>query len=115
MDSFVASGAFCQDPAGWSQRYFRPNPNSTAGYFFAVIFSGGYQGSLMPYVPTVKMRVRLRDNSTQSTAYAAFNASTVAITDKKMFLLSLRKVLGIKGKIDPMLFATGPVALEEEE
>lgn len=108
-------GAFAQDPAGWTQRYSRPNPNSTAGLYNIVLFSGGTQGSTWPYVPTVKLSIELLNESTQASALISIVAITIAITDSKAFLLSLRKVLGIKGKIDPALFVVGPTELKEEE
>lgn len=113
-ESFLLVGAVSQDPAGWLQRYFRPNPASTAGIFALVPFTGGYQGSTFPYVPTVKMKVSLMSDSTQETATVSFRAETIAITDKRAFLASLRKIFGITGKIDPLLLVTGPVELKEE-
>jgi hypothetical protein len=113
-ESTLALGAVAQDPSGWVQRYFRPNPNSTAGIFATVPFSGGTQGAVWPYVPTVIMQISLPADSTQDSAYISALAITIAITDPKAFLLSLRKALGIKGKIDPALFTVGPAQMKEE-
>lgn len=113
-EAALALGAVVQDPAGWIQRYFRPNPASTAGIFVGVVFSGGYQGATWPYVPTVIMQISLPTTSTQASAYINVVATTIAITDPKLFAISLRKIEGIKGKIDPDLFALGRTVLEEE-
>jgi len=107
--------AFAQDPSGWIQKYFRPNPNSTAGIYVAAAFSGGCQGSPWPYVPTVKMKLYLPSESTQSSAYIYAGAVTIAITDKKAFIESLRRVLGANAslKIDPALLTIGPAQFAE--
>jgi len=114
-EALLVGGAVSQDPSGWLQRYFRPNPWSTAGLFLAVLFSGGFQGAAWPYVPTVKMKVSLGSLSTQETATMSFHAETIAITNRKAFLESLRNILGITGKIDPALLVEGPAALREEK
>jgi len=108
-------GGFAQDPASWVQKYFRPNPNSTAGAYMTVGFSGGCQGSVWPYVPTVKMKLYLPNESTQSSAYIYGLAVTIAITDKKAFMQSLRRVLDANAslKIDPALMTIGPAQLQE--
>lgn len=113
-ETTLGLGAIAQDPSGWVQRYFRPNPASTAGIFVGVPFSGGAQGSAWPYVPTVLMKISLPTTSTQASAHIRAVAMVIAITNPKAFLLSLRKVLGIKGKIDPALFTVGPAELKEE-
>ena len=110
----MAAGAVSQDPSGWVQRYLRPNPASTAGVFVGVLFSGGAQGSAWPYIPTVIMEINLQDSSTQTSAYVQAIASTIAITNPKLFAISLRKLFGVKGELDPELFALGRVDLEEE-
>jgi len=107
-------GGTVQDPAGWVQRYFRPDPASTAGIFVTVLYTGGFQGSAWPFIPTVIMEINLPSTSTQSSAYIRATSSTVAITNPKLFMISLRKALGIKGKIDPELFSMGRVGFEEE-
>jgi len=105
-------GAFGQDPSGWVQRYSRPNPYSTAGAFVAIIFSGGYQGSAWPYVPTVKMSVLLPSTSTQAFASVLFSGVVIAITNPKAFIQSLRAVQAIKDlQIDRALLAVGPSEL----
>jgi len=108
-------GSFAQDPASWVQKYFRPNPNSTAGVYFSVGFSGGFQGSIWPYVPTVTMKLYLPNESTQSSAYIYALALTIAITDKKAFIHSLRRVLDANAslKIDSALLTIGPAQFEE--
>ena len=113
-ESAIILGAVAQDPMGWIQRYYRPNPSSTAGVYLGVAFSGGGQGSAWPYVPTVTMKISLPTDSTQSTAFVNLVATVIAITDKKAFLKSLRAILGIKGKIDPALFTIGPAVFKEE-
>ena len=93
-------GAFQQDPSSWIQLYRRPNPYSTAGLFVAVIFTGGYQGSTLPYVPTVKLRVRLPVESKQMEALIELTTTNIAITDKKMFIQSLRRVLDANASLE---------------
>ena len=113
-ESAMVLGALSQDPAGWVQRYFRPNPDSTAGVFFGPLFTGGFQGSAWPYVPTVIMSISLPTDSTQTTAYVGAQAITIAITNKKLWLKSLRSLLGIKGKIDPALLEIGLTQMTED-
>ena len=112
---FRLLGAVAQDPAGWIQRYFRPDPNSTLGYYMIVAFSGGYQGSTFPYIPTIKMKLRLTGDSTQASATVRAVATVIAITDMKLFIQSLRRVLDAKAslKIDPALLALGPAQFAE--
>jgi len=107
-------GAICQDPGGWVQRYFRPNPNSTlGGYVF--VYTPGYQGSLFPYVPTLTVKLYLPPESTQSSAEVQGVAGVVAVTDKKAFIRSLRRVLDANAslRIDPALLAIGPTPFAE--
>ena len=113
-EAFRVYGALQQDPSGFVQEYYRPNPASTAG-IYAVRGYSGLQGSLFPYVPSIVIKLYLPNESTQSSTLISGAAGVVAITDSKAFLISLRKVLGIKGKIDPKLLTPGPVALEVEE
>ena len=112
--SGIVLGAFSQDPAGWVQRYFRPNPNSSAGIFVDVLFSGGLQGAAWPYVPTVVISIELPLESNQSTAYIGATATTIAITNKNLWLKSLRSLLGVKGKIDPALLQLGMDQMVED-
>jgi hypothetical protein len=107
-------GAITQDPSGWDQRYFRPNPNSTlGGYVF--VYTPGYQGSLFPYVPTLTVRLYLPPESTQSSADIQGVAGVIAITNKKAFIQSLRRVLDANAslKIDPALLSIGPAQFAE--
>jgi len=111
----LALGAIVQDPSGWVQRYFRPNPASSAGIFVGVLFSGGAQGAVWPYVPTVIVEISLPSDSTQASAYIDAVAVTIAITNPKLFLQTYRSIHGIKGKLDPGLFVLGPTPLEEKQ
>jgi len=107
--------ACAQDPSGWIQRYFRPNPYSTAGIYYLVGFSGGFQGATLPYVPTVHMRLYLAPESTQVSTYISAGVTVIAITDKVLFIQSLRRLQDAKAslKIDPALLATGPAQFAE--
>jgi hypothetical protein len=109
-------GAFAQDPAGWLQRYFRPNPYSTAGYFFGAVFSGGYQGSPLPFVPTTTVTLRLGPESTQQSAIVAAQAQVVSITNRKQFIRSLRQVLNSQADITipEEILSLGPVELVQQ-
>jgi hypothetical protein len=109
IEDFRTLGAVCQDPSGWLQKYFRPNPFSTAGLYTAILFSGGGQGSVWPYVPTVKVELSLETSSTQKTAYIDAVAGVIAITDLRLFTESLRALLGIEGKLDPKWLSLGPM------
>lgn len=91
---YVSTGAFVQDPSGWCMLYRRPNPASTAGVYDVIAFSGGFQGAVWPYVPTVVMKLVLPEESTQESAYIYGYAGCVEITDDKAFTESLREVLG---------------------
>jgi len=113
-EALIIAGALAQDPSGWLQRYFRPNPASTAGIFYSILFSGGAQGSAWPYFPTVIMDISLPTTSTQTSAYISAVAVTIGITQPKLFLQSLRSILGVKGKIDPALLVIGPAQFLEE-
>jgi len=115
-EDYKELAAWAQDPGGWAQRYFRPNPFSTAGIYFIPIFSG-LQGLTLPYVPTVTMQVSLDSESTQSSATVGFYGGTIAITDKKAFIRSLRRVLDAKAslKIDPALLTFGRAEFEGEK
>lgn len=113
-EDFRVGGSFAQDPAGWAQRYFRPNPNSTAG-IYCVAFSMYAEGNVLPYVPTVVMEVSLDALSTQSVATVNLWVATIAITDAEAFIKSLRRVLDAKADlwIDPALLALGSVEFKE--
>lgn len=109
-------GAFAQDPSGWVQRYFRPNPHSTAGYFYGALFSGGYQGSPLPFVPTTTVTLRLGSESTQQSAIVAAKAQVIAITNRKQFIQSLRQVLNRQADIEvpQEILSLGPVELVQQ-
>jgi hypothetical protein len=97
-------GAFAQDPGGWLQQYYRPNPQSTAGIYVQVAISSGFHGSHWPYIPTVKIFGRLDADSTQETAQVYVNATVIAITNLKAFIRSFRSIQAIKDmEIDPQL------------
>lgn len=115
-ESGVVIGSFAQDPGGWISKYYRPNPASTAGIYAVCGFSGGYQGTTWPYVPTIKMTIEPFTDSTQPSAYIATRATTIAITDRQNFIRSLRSVIGapVIQKIDPALMAIGPEPLRLE-
>ena len=113
-ERFMWAGALAQDPAGWLQKYFRPNPASTAGIFGSTYFSGGYQGAAWPYIPTVTMGISLPADSTQDSAYIEGVAFVMVVTKPKLFLESLRAIEGIKGKLDPNLFVLGPEPMGEQ-
>jgi hypothetical protein len=115
-EAFRAVRSFAPDPGGYLQMYFRPNPNSTAGAYFVVALGSGFQGSLLPYVPSVVVKLYLPNESTQASAFIEGDAGVVAITDKKLFIQSLRRVLDPKAslKIDPALLAIGPAQFEKE-
>lgn len=104
----------CQDPAGWVSHYYQPNPNSTMG-LFATAITPAWQGFGMPFAPTIKMGVKLLDSSTQDSAYIRGYALLVVITNKKLFIQSLRRLLDSDAKlhIDPELLAIGPAEFEE--
>jgi len=110
------AGAFMQDPSSWVQRYFRPNPYSTAGFFWSVVFSGGYQGSLLPFVPTTTVTLRLGSESTQQSALVAASASVIAVTNRKLFIQSLRQVLNRQADIEvpQEILSLGPVELVQQ-
>jgi len=108
--------AFAQDPGGWLQAYLRPNPYSTAGLYCGIGFSGGFQGASFPYVPSIIMSLYLDPRSTQASATVMGIAQVIAITDKKAFIQSLRRVLDANAslKIDPALMTIGPAQFEKE-
>jgi hypothetical protein len=102
-------GSFVQDPASWLQLYYRPNPQSSAGVYFVVMNSSGFQGSSLPYVPTTVIQLYLLPQSTQAKATVSVTAFRVVITDKKQFIRSLRAVMGMPTiqDIDPALLVAG--------
>jgi len=108
-------GALAQDPGGWVQEYLRPNPFSTAGIYVVVAYSGGYQGSAWPFLPTTTISLRLPNDSTQQSANIRVIVGLVAITDRRLFIQSLRRVLDQKLSltVDPKLLVAGSAVLEE--
>lgn len=111
-----AGGAVQQDPSGWVQRYFRPNPLSTSGYYLTVWFSAGYQGSAWPFVPTTTVSLILKPESTQQSAIISAIAATVAITNRELFVQSLRQVLNSEADIQvpKQLLSIGPIPLVQQ-
>jgi hypothetical protein len=109
-------GAFVQDPAGWIQRYFRPNPYSTVGLYTGLYFSGGFQGSPFPFVPTTTLRVFLGSTSNQASALVSLGTVEVAITNKELFIQSLRQVLDSQAdiKVPKELLSIGPFPLVQQ-
>ena len=103
------TGALAQDPSGWLQLYYRPNPQSSAGAFVLPALTAGYQGSTFPYVPTTIVRLYLLNQSTQSEAVVSLSCLRIIITNKKQFIRSLRAVLGMPmiQDIDPALLVAG--------
>ncbi len=104
-EAALAFGAVAQDPAGWVQRYYRPNPDSTAGIFVSILFSGGAQGSVWPFVPTVVMEISLSENSTQASAYILAVAVTIVITNPELFKRTLQEITGANAEIAKKLLA----------
>ena len=109
-------GASVQDPAGWILRYFRPNPYSTAGHYFGEFFGGGFQGSTFPFVPTTTLRVYLGSASNQASAFISLGTVEVAITNKELFIQSLRQVLDSDADIEvpKELLSLGPIELVQQ-
>jgi hypothetical protein len=86
-------GAVQQDPGGWIQYYWRPIPASTAGIYFTVPFTGGYQGSPLPFVPKCQGEAYLRPESTQDEALISAFTETIEIIDEVAFRRSLRQIM----------------------
>jgi len=109
-------GALAQDPAGWNQLYYRPNPQSSAGAFVAVLASLGFQGSTLPYVPTTVIKLYLLPQSTQEKATVSVLSFRVIITNKKQFIRSLRAVIGMHTikDIDEALLSAGPIEITQK-
>lgn len=102
-------GAYMQDPGGWIQRYYRPNPQSSAGLYVQSIVSSGFQGSTLPYVPATIVKLFLLPSSTQTEATVSASCVRIIITNKKQFIRSLRAVIGMPTiqDIDPALLVAG--------
>ena len=102
-------GALAQDPAGWSQLCVQPNPFSTQGQFLSV-YSMGWQGFPVPYVPSTVVKLLLGSSSTQATAQVQVMTASIEVSDKENFIKSLRSLIGAGTiqLIDPALIAIGP-------
>ncbi len=109
-------GAVQQDPAGWNQRYFRPNPFSTAGIYVTILYSGGWQGSAWPFIPTTTIRLLLGAESNQASATIAASTYAAAITNRGAFIQSLRQVLNSQADIEipKEILSLGPVELQQQ-
>ncbi len=109
-------GAVQQDPAGWNQRYFRPNPFSTSGYYVSVLYSGGWQGSAWPFIPTTTIRLLLGSESNQQSASITASLYVVAITNREVCIQSLRQVLNRQADIEvpQEILSLGPVELQQQ-
>ena len=105
------TGAIASDSGGFAQSYFRPNPNSTAGLYNIMVGEGGYSGGALPYVPSVKISIRLPLESTQPTASIYAQSFVIAILNEKTYLQSLRLALDAAADlgIAKELLETGPV------
>lgn len=109
-------GAVQQDPSGWNQRYFRPNPFSTAGIYVTILYSGGWQGSAWPFIPTTTIRVILGAESNQTSATISASTYLLAITNREAFIQSLRQVLNSQADIEvpKEILSLGPVELQQQ-
>lgn len=109
-------GAIVQDPAGWMQLYYRPNPQSTAGAYFAGFTTSGFQGSTFPYVPSTVVQLFLLSQSTQAKATVSLTSIRVIITNKAQFIKSLRVLIGANTiqEIDPVLLSPGPSEITQK-
>jgi len=109
-------GALAQDPSGWVQRYYRPNPQSSQGAYVVVPLSSGFQGTTMPYVPSTVIQFYLRSESTQVEATISLNAIRTIITDKAQYIKSLRAIIGANmiQEIDPVLLSPGPTEVTQK-
>jgi len=116
-EAALALGATEQDPAGCIKRYFRPNPYSTAGIYFMLAVSGGFQGTAISFLPDIKIALSLQKESTQATAHVVATGDVVVLTDREEFIKSLRRVLNAKADlwIDPALKKVGMIILGQVE
>jgi len=103
------SGGFLEDPAGWMQLYYQPNPQSSRGAYYLTATNLGFHGSVLPYVPTTILNMFLLPQSTESEARISVVAIRIVITNKKQFIKSLRAVIGMPTiqDIDPALLVAG--------
>jgi len=86
-------GAVQQDPSGWVQMYFRPNPASTFGAYVGRLNSMGYEGSLFPTGDEIRIEIYLDAPSTQSVALVGALILNLEIKDETAFKNSLRDFL----------------------
>lgn len=91
------AGMWQQDPTGYIHRYYRPLQASTAGIYFITVYSGT-QGFMSPYYRSIVAKVYLDSASTQSSASISSGAAVIRFTDKKSFIHTYRKFMGIKEK-----------------
>lgn len=108
--------SFQQDPAGSVRRYTRPNPYSTGGLYLWVVHSGGFQGSAWPIVPTTTVRLSLGAESNQASANVFAIAYVLAVTDKNLFIQSLRQVMDSQADIQvpKEILSLGPTSLIQQ-
>lgn len=85
-------GAFAQDPAGWAQKFYQPNPQSTFGYFVIILNSSGFQGFLTPFQNPAQTKIYLPKESTQASAYVSALATAIETTDDSLFLKSIGEI-----------------------
>lgn len=104
------AGLYMQDPNGYNPRYYRPNPQSSAGLYITVLSSSGAQGTFLPYIPATSVELFLLSSSTQEEATVSVYSVRVVITNRKQFIKSLRSVIGSQTitDIDPALLSDGP-------
>lgn len=113
-EDFFVGGAVSPDPVGYLTRYFRPNPASTAGLYVLEIASG-YWGSPLPFVPSVVVKLRLQEQSTQSQAEIFVQGRAINVADKASYIRSIRRLLDSKADltVDPEFLTVGPVQFKE--
>jgi hypothetical protein len=115
IEDYATSGIFSPDPDGWVTRYLRPDPASTAGfYMFETVF--GLYGAPLPFVPSLVMSYRLRNESTQNQATISAMVRAINIVDKTLYIQSIRRLLDANASlnIDPAFLAVGPAQFMEK-
>lgn len=83
-------------PTASTYLYSRPDPSSTAGDYFIVLFTSGFEGILIPFSPPLMLWGFLSKESTQASATMDFYALAIVITDREAYLRGLREVLGLR-------------------
>lgn len=86
-------GSLAQDPGGWAQKYFRPLASSTWGAYITS-FSPGFQGTLVPFIPSTKIEIYLQNGSTQTEAYIYGMATAIEIVDRHALLKAANDLTG---------------------